>query len=84
MMEAKYSADSGTQTGPHLRLNDGLFCITGDIYANDKIAPSSLCCPVRENCFTGLGRKEEEEKSRAAKSNLYLDIIFFDWAGDEK
>lgn len=45
-----------------------LFCITTDIYANIKMAASSLCGPVIENCFEG---------------NLYLDIIFFDWGGDE-
>lgn len=52
MMEAKYRADLDTQTGSHHKLN-GLFCITGDIYANIKIAPSLRCGPVRENCFTG-------------------------------
>lgn len=52
MMEAKYRADSDTQTGSCLGLKS-LFCITGDIYANIKIAPSSLWSPIRENCFTG-------------------------------
>lgn len=59
MMEAKYRADSDTQIGSRLRLNS-LFCITGDIYANIKIAPSSLCSPVRENCFTGYEKKKKQ------------------------
>lgn len=78
MMEAKYRADSDTQTDSRLKLN-GLFCITGDIYANIKIAPCSRCCPVRENCFTG---QEREERKKSKQQRVIFTWISFSLTGE--